>query len=72
MTNEKAEKSNGDAKVTIVCRNMTAGSSRLVRLDPSFPMPPDSHQACFFRSSAITVSESINSTSPRSTCSQRR
>jgi len=45
---------------------------RLVRLNSSFPMPQDSHQACFFRSSAMTVSESINSTSPRSICSQRR
>ncbi len=44
----------------------------LVRLHSSFPMPQDSHQACFFRSSAMTVSESINSTSPRSICSQRR
>lgn len=44
----------------------------LVRLNSSFPMPQDSHQACFFRSSAMTVSESINSTSPRSICSQRR
>jgi hypothetical protein len=45
---------------------------RLIRLNSSFPMPQDSHQACFFRSSAMTVSESINSTSPRSICSQRR
>lgn len=44
----------------------------LVSLHSSFPMPQDSHQACFFRSSAMTVSESINSTSPRSICSQRR
>lgn len=43
-----------------------------VSFGSSLPVPPDLHQACFFRSSAMTVSESINSTSPRSICVQRR
>ena len=33
---------------------------RLASLQLSFRMPPDVHQACFFRNSAMTVSESTS------------